>query len=713
MKHFLAVSFTVLFCIAALMGYAQANIVDSLKKVLLSQEEDSFKVKTLNALTYSLNTSAEYVEAFEYGEQAVELAKKIKFHYGVAKSYQLIASAYQNQTNNAEAVKYYHMALDEYLVAGNHTNIGRCYINLGLTYQALRNYQEAIKYCYLALKHFETSDDKQWKGESYLLLSSLYNDQGNDTAALKNSLLGLRLKQENGDKYGIAAAYGQVAYIHLTYGRFRESLQNQLKALQIFKEKNNPQDAYSIGWTQHNIGFLYGKFAVQSASQGNAIEAKQYFAVAVSNCLDALKVYNRFQSTTDIAAVCGDLGSIYTNMGMFDSANTYLQRALKVSIASRNNFPLRETYKYLLELDSARGDFKSAFFNQKLYYVYRDSMANSENIDKLTQERVQFEYDKKETLGKAMQEGKDAEARRIRNLQYTAIAIFLLLTVFLFFNNRQKQKAKTKIENAYSELRSAQSQLIQSEKMASLGQLTAGIAHEIQNPLNFVNNFSDVNTELIEEVSQEMRKGNISEAEIILNDIKENEQKINHHGKRADSIVKNMLQHSRSSTGIKEPTDINALADEYLRLAYHGMRGKDKSFNVALQTDFDSNIGKINVIPQDVGRVLLNLYNNAFYAVNEKKKIQVDEYDPFISVTTKKNGDKVAIKVVDNGIGIPQKVIDKIFQPFFTTKPTGEGTGLGLSLSYDIIKANNGQITLTSEEGAGSDFTVVLPAIAQ
>ena len=275
---------------------------------------------------------------------------------------------------------------------------------------------------------------------------------------------------------------------------------------------------------------------------------------------------------------------------------------------------------------------------------------------------------------------------------------------------RDKEFAQAKeIEKAYHELKTTQQQLIQSEKMASLGELTAGIAHEIQNPLNFVNNFSEVNTELIDEAGDEMDKGNFSEAKIILNDIKENEQKINHHGKRADAIVKGMLQHSRSSSGIKEPTDINALADEYLRLSYHGLRARDKFFNATMKTDFDESIGNINIIPQDIGRVVLNLINNAFYVVDEKKKSGIEGYEPTVSVSTKKEKDKVEVKVKDNGNGIPQKVLDKIFQPFFTTKPTGQGTGLGLSLSYDIIKAHGGEIKVESKEGEGSEFIIQLP----
>jgi signal transduction histidine kinase len=249
--------------------------------------------------------------------------------------------------------------------------------------------------------------------------------------------------------------------------------------------------------------------------------------------------------------------------------------------------------------------------------------------------------------------------------------------------------------------------------MASLGELTAGIAHEIQNPLNFMNNFSEINKELLAEMKDEIDNGNTDEAKSLANNVIANEEKINHHGKRADAIVKGMLQHSRTSTGKKEPANINTLADEYFRLSYHGLRAKDKSFNAEMKTDFDMSIGNINIIPQDIGRVLLNLYNNAFYAVTEKKKQQPEGYQPTVSVSTKKINNKIEIRVKDNGNGIPQKVVDKIFQPFFTTKPTGVGTGLGLSLSYDIVKVHGGEIRVQSKEGEGTTFILRLPCNSQ
>jgi signal transduction histidine kinase len=279
----------------------------------------------------------------------------------------------------------------------------------------------------------------------------------------------------------------------------------------------------------------------------------------------------------------------------------------------------------------------------------------------------------------------------------------------------QKRKAieetNAALTKSLDELKAAQAQLIQSEKMASLGELTAGIAHEIQNPLNFVNNFSEVSTELVDEMNEELATGNVEDAKQIAQDLKQNLEKINHHGKRAGDIVKGMLQHSRSSNGQKELTDINALADEYLRLAYHGLRAKDKTFNATMKTDFDETIGLVKVIPQDIGRAVLNLITNAFYAVSERKKQQPELYEPVVAVSTKKINDRIEIHVNDNGTGIPQKALEKIFQPFFTTKPTGQGTGLGLSLSYDIIKTHGGVLTVETREGEGSAFIIQLPVV--
>ncbi|MDX2049122.1 MAG: ATP-binding protein [Chitinophagaceae bacterium] len=308
-------------------------------------------------------------------------------------------------------------------------------------------------------------------------------------------------------------------------------------------------------------------------------------------------------------------------------------------------------------------------------------------------QRVAFTYKSLETEMKKSMELQLENARKETELKKAA----------------ELKAAYQALEETHTNLKATQAQLIQSEKMASLGELTAGIAHEIQNPLNFVNNFSEVSTELVDEMNAEIDKGNTEDAKLIAQDLKQNLEKINHHGKRAGDIVKGMLQHSRTSSGQKELTDINALCDEYLRLSYHGLRAKDKSFNAKFETDFDSTLPKLNVVPQDIGRVVLNLINNAFFAVNEKRTMNNESYEPTVTVSTKNLGDKIEIQVKDNGNGIPDSIKEKIFQPFFTTKPTGQGTGLGLSLSYDIVKAHGGELKVETKEGEGSEFTIAMP----
>ena len=401
------------------------------------------------------------------------------------------------------------------------------------------------------------------------------------------------------------------------------------------------------------------------------------------------------------------LASLFKKIGMEDSAIVYSKKVIAEGLKASFPSDVQDASKLLADIYKSKHFTDSAFKYLELMLVAKDSFYSEEKLKQL--QNLSFnEQLRQQEIQQTEEQYKD----RIKTyILLGGIIVLLLLAAILYHNNRQKQHAKVKIEKAYLVLKTTQAQLIQSAKMASLGELTAGIAHEIQNPLNFVNNFSEVNTELIDELEKEVSKGNLDEVKAIAKDIRDNEQKINLHGKRADAIVKGMLQHSQSSTGQKEPTDINKLANEYLRLAYHGLRAKDKSFNATLKTDFDENIGSINIVPQDIGRVILNLINNAFYAVDEKKKSGVVNYEPTVSVSTKKVGEKILLSVKDNGNGIPQKILDKIFQPFFTTKPTGQGTGLGLSLSYDIVKAHGGEIKVETKERDGTEFTILLPVV--
>lgn len=448
---------------------------------------------------------------------------------------------------------------------------------------------------------------------------------------------------------------------------------------------------------------------------GSIYLRQNLYDLALENLLNALRSGKEQNNNSSIGESYVLISNYYNKIGKNDSALYYAKLGLATSQNSGQVSDIIDAYNSLVDIykDQKRPD--SALIYLQLSNAAKDSLLSMEKIKQLQN----IGFDEQLRLQELEKESLQTKSKiRIYSL-LGGLGLVLIAAVLLYRNNRQKQKANKVLEATLTNLRSTQSQLIQSEKMASLGELTAGIAHEIQNPLNFVNNFSDVNGELLAEMKDELSKGKIEDAITLANNVIENQKKINHHGKRADTIVKGMLQHSRSSSGIKEPTDINALCDEYLRLAYHGLRAKDNFFNAALKTDYDESIGNISIIPQDIGRVILNLINNAFYAVDEKKKSGPDSYrdenyEPIVTVSTKSvktpsGGLGVEIKIKDNGNGIPQKVLDKIFQPFFTTKPTGQGTGLGLSLAYDIVKANGGQIKVETKEDEGTEFIIQLP----
>jgi signal transduction histidine kinase len=454
---------------------------------------------------------------------------------------------------------------------------------------------------------------------------------------------------------------------------------------------------YYHGWTLGTLGDIYLK-------KKNESLAKQYYHKAIQNS----KEQNNL----------GSLSSNYYKITRYflskndaDSSLYYAKKEIEAvqSLGGSSNVKayLAFTYENLYAAYILNNKFDSAFKYQGLALVTKDSVHKDE-IKNLA-EFQHLTFSEQLRLRNVEKEKTDFQNRIRTYLFLAGIGILLLLSIVFYRNNRQKHKANLKIEKAYNDLKETQQQLVQSEKMASLGEMTAGIAHEIQNPLNFVNNFSELNKELLEEMQVEINTGNSKAVRSIAGDVIENEKKILHHGKRADAIVKSMLQHSRNNTGIKELSDINALCDEYLRLSYHGLRAKDKSFNAKFETNFDSSIEKINVVPQELGRVILNLINNAFYAVSEKKKQLGTGFEPTITVSTRKVKDQVEIKVKDNGHGMSQTVLDKIFQPFFTTKPAGQGTGLGLSLSYDIVKSHGGEIKVDTRKGEGTEFLILLP----
>ncbi len=501
-----------------------------------------------------------------------------------------------------------------------------------------------------------------------------------------------RLADEVGDTAMLGFVNMNLGKVYFSLGKNDSALQMEKTAAGIFQQQKTETYLSAVYWLTGNI-FL---------KKGDKPRALQYFRYGVQSAVEQ----HNFST----------LSNIYTNLSVYyfteknkDSSLYYANKNL-VLLQSIQSKDLGDAYINLYKSYELNNNKDSAYVYQGLALNTMDSTYKA-NIKNLS-EFQQLSFKEQQRLQQLEQE-KIESKNKIRNYGLLgALSVFLLVGLLLYRNNLQKQKANKVLENTLTNLKTTQTQLIQSEKMASLGELTAGIAHEIQNPLNFVNNFSEVSNELIDEMKEELTKGNYDDAKDIADDVKQNLEKINHHGKRADAIVKGMLQHSRSSSGVKEPTDINALCDEYLRLSYHGLRAKDKSFNATMKTDFDQSIGNINIIPQDIGRVILNLITNAFYVVYEKKKqTDLEGFEPTVTVSTKKINDKVEVKVKDNGNGISPKILDKIFQPFFTTKPTGQGTGLGLSLSYDIVKAHGGEIKVETKEGEGTEFIIQLPVV--
>ncbi len=625
--------------------------VDSLKRQLSLHKNDTAEVSALSSLA-DYYGFIQFDSSLYYARQTIDLSNKINDQYGKYLGLRSLFFALNCQGNYPKALE---TTLDMLRVATqiqNDTNVtmGPHYF-LGVLNREMKNFPNAI-YEFNQAIHLEEAA-KQPMSEMFFAYSNLaiiYQAEKKPDSALWYAQKGydLGLQSKIFEKY-FSLAIAVLGSVHQKMGNYDLAKNYFLSGIQQSKSFNN------VYFETRNYNLLASLFS-KTGHQDSCIH---YAGISLGLC----EQHNFSEFKFDAASL---LTQAYDFQQKPDS-----------------------TLKYMRIMITAKDSVFSESKIQQFQEVVFDEKQHEQEIN--------------------------AANERYRNqvkLYSLLIALAVLLAVgfILYRNNKQKQKANKKIEKAYGELKSTQAQLIQSEKMASLGELTAGIAHEIQNPLNFVNNFSDVNKELVDELQSELRAGNVDDAIAISNDIRDNEEKINHHGKRADGIVKGMLQHSRSSTGQKERTDINALADEYLRLSYHGLKAKDKDFNVDYKTNFDKSIDKINIVPQDIGRVLLNLYNNAFYAVNEKKKLNIEGYEPTVSVATKKMGNVVLLTVTDNGNGIPQNIVDKIFQPFFTTKPTGQGTGLGLSLSYDIIKAHGGEIKVETKEGEGSVFTIQLPS---
>jgi len=636
-------SFLILLCFLSWsIGFSQNKTVDSLKYELANATTDTARVFRMISLVNSLgaiNTDS----ALYYGEKALALARKIKFPTGEARALSFIGGLVVTTGNLPKA--------------------------LSMSFEAL---QIAEKY--------KLDNEKKW---SYITISLVYRTLKDFPNAINFRKKALQIAEANHDTRSMIIENTNVGGLYIETGQLDSASYFLNKALALSKKGNVGPSTYNT------LGDI-------EAKKGDPVHAMEYY----QKVLNIINTNNH----RGLSQIYMSMANWYKNENKRDSAIYYAERAVAEAQSIYLKRGIIEASILLSELYEPINS-KESYRYYKLATTTKESLFGAGDIQTLQIMIAQEEERQNEAI-----RVKAAFQNQLKQYALFTVLIVFLLLAFIFYRNNKKQKEantllhqqKEEIQITLTQLKSTQAQLIQSEKLASLGELTAGIAHEIQNPLNFVNNFSEVNTELLVEMKDEMDKGNIEDAKAIATDVIENEKKINHHGKRAGDIVKGMLQHSRSSTGGKELTDINALADEYLRLSYHGLRAKNNNFNSEYKTDFDENLPKIEIISQDMGRVLLNLINNAFWAVKTVEK-------PLVVVKTEQADNQLIIKISDNGIGMSSDVKSKIFQPFFTTKPTGQGTGLGLSLSYDIVKAHGGELKVETKEGEGSTFIIQIP----
>ena len=642
---------------------AQNRLIDSVKLDLNSIKTDSAKVNAYNELC-DLYCTVNIDTAIFYGNEGYALSKKIQYHRGQSRALDVLGLAYRESGDFTKAMGLLFQALQ---IANDHNFIGEkglCLRRIGLIHADLFNWPLARDYHFKAIQDYITVDDKRSLAITYSNIGRFFDEE---------------------QKYDSA----------------RYFIQQSGKIIH-FVPDFYPDYYLTLGELEYHMGNF--KASMEAFTKG-----KQW-----------ANYYSDYRNLCNIHRL---ISIVYASQDQVDSTLHNANLAIYYGKKINYRLGLFRMYEFLSSYYDKKDPAKALNYLKK-YNAVRESLYGTKNMQAM-QNLVVAEAQRQQEIV----EVEKAYQNKIKMFALLGGLIVLLLVAAIFYRNSVNQKKsrillqqqKNELEQSLRQLKTTQTQLVQAEKMASLGELTAGIAHEIQNPLNFVNNFAEVNAELIDELETEANKGNLEEVKLLAKDIKENETKINHHGKRADAIVKNMLQHSRKTSAQKELTDINALCDEYLRLSYHGLRSKDKSFNAEFDTKFDTTLPLISVIPQDIGRVILNLINNAFYAVNERQKNEKDTgYKPHVTLTTRKQGDKVIIEVADNGTGMTEQVKEKIFQPFFTTKPTGEGTGLGLSLSFDIItKGHGGELKVETQpaalaaqlgkEGRVTTFIILLP----
>ena len=697
--------------VLSLEAYAQnvQSLEDELEQLSKhpNYAKDTIFLNKANELGFLL-AETDPDSAFPFLENQIKLCQAAGFKKGESEALKIYGNALQNKGDFTASLDYYQGALkiaeslpDNALVPGILNNIGLVNYNLG-------NYSEALSRFYEAIKGSEITGNGYVKAAAINNIASIYFEQEKLEEAKTKYREMLEIYTKLGNQGRMILAYNNIGDVELKQNRPLEALENLKIGHRSALELKSPE---FIEMTARTLAGIY-------AALDSTEKAERFYQQSIEIAKE--KGYGVPYSHSLIG-----LADLYFNQGKYQEALAIANEGLVQAQSMGQPMQLRNANELLAKILEEKGDYEGALNKHKLFKQYSDSINTTQGRRLAAALESEYEFSKR-TLEF------EKSSLRQRWLIFSAgigLVTFLVILFLVYRNKNNLNKAfnslkeKTNeieqkngvLENTLTQLKSTQQLLIQSEKMASLGELTAGIAHEIQNPLNFVNNFSELSVELLDEMIEEIENGDLGEAKELASELKGNLSRISSHGKRAGSIVRGMLEHSRKNEGKKELTDLNQLADECLRLSFHGLRAKDKTFNADFKADLDPNLPQIAVVSQDIGRVLLNLINNAFYActdpVSNSHNGEVQETKPLVKITTKITQKEIIISVKDNGPGISASILDKIFQPFFTTKPSGKGTGLGLSLSYDIVKAHGGELTVESTVGSGADFSIHLPII--
>jgi len=728
-----------------LFGSLALDLSDSLLDTELVKNDREYEnqIKILKvhaiskiALSYQDSNTYKKVDTLLY---ALKLVKETGNKNEEAFIYSTLGDVYSFRNQHQLCIDSYLISANLYKETGNKSEQAFALTGLAITERYLGNLGDALEHLMESLKISREINDSINIIEALLAMgfTYMYVEQWEDALACQQEAL--EICSLMNDSLGIARVYNDLGVTNMSAGKLDLALKNHQAALNI---RLNSTDYFYTSASYAYIGSIYKEKTMYSEAIKNYNEAFRFAEIAgykiriINANLDLGNIYliisenekalkhfikakeqsreNDDQIGETLASL--KIAEIYLDQNKTRKALEWLQKAENVVPKTAFRY-LGEIYRNIAKAYFQMGDYKNAYSNIMLYSQVKDSLVVAENLEKVTTLTNRLEFENKQALRNESHEKmiqiKQKEIARqkvVRNFSLFGAFVILVLAIIVFIRFMEKKKLNFKLNATLRNLKETQSQLVHAEKMATLGELTAGVAHEIQNPLNFIKNFSEVNADLIEELKEEINNGNIKEAKALLFDIVNNEEKITEHSNRADSIVKGMLKHSRKGTKDKQPTNINKLADEYLRLAYHGLRAKNKSFNADFRLDSDENLQKVNVIPQDIGRVFLNLINNAFYACSEKARQNPNGYKPEVIVSTREIDNKVEIRIKDNGNGISDEIKDKVFQAFYSTKPTGEGTGLGLSLSYDIITTGHGgDLQVETKVNQGSEFIIQLP----